>query len=111
MNLWKLTFPNTNLESRVSEQWKLIGFQVKLSVISHIHFLLNQGTDPATDFRGMGLFGLKNLVYMAENYSEKWRKIVSVQAERKERDYPVAVAGINITGMLFDLLAISKESM
>lgn len=28
MRLWKSTFPNTPLENRVSEQWKLMGFQV-----------------------------------------------------------------------------------
>ena len=91
MKLWTLTYPNVKLENRVSEQWKLLGFQ---------------GTDPATDFRGMGLLGLNNLIYFAENYTESFRKIVTVQAERKERDYPVAVAGINVTQLLCDLFHI-----
>jgi len=95
MRFWKAVFPNTILESRVSEQWKLIGFQ---------------GTDPATDFRGMGVLGLSNLLYFAEAYPDQFRKIVQVQAERKERDYPVAVAGINITQMLFDVLKISNDT-
>lgn len=94
LRLWKATFPNTTLENRVCEQWKLIGFQ---------------GTDPATDFRGMGILGLNNLLYFAEVHPETFRKIVTVQAERKERDYPVAVAGINITQMLYDLLRIGQE--
>lgn len=28
MRLWSATYPDTKLDSRVSEQWKLIGFQV-----------------------------------------------------------------------------------
>jgi len=93
MRLWQATFPNTALESRVSEQWKMLGFQ---------------GTDPATDFRGMGLLGLHNLLYFAENHSEIFRAIVTEQAGRKERDFPVAVAGINITGMLVELFKITN---
>lgn len=68
-----------------------------------------QGTDPATDFRGMGLLGLVNLVYFAEEHGDTFRKIVNEQAERKERDYPVAVAGINVTQMLFDLFQIGNN--
>jgi hypothetical protein len=73
----------------VSEQWKLLGFQ---------------GTDPATDFRGMGLLGLHTLIYFAEQQPEQFRGIIAKQQERKERDYPVAVVGINVCQMLYDLL-------
>lgn len=94
LRLWRAVFPSTTLEARVSEQWKLLGFQ---------------GTDPATDFRGMGMLGLRTLVYAAEEHREVFRRIVSVQAERKERDYPVAVAGINITQLLYELLEVDRE--
>ncbi len=57
----------------------------------------------------MGLLGLKNLIYIAENHGEKIRKIVTVQHERKDHDYPVAVAGINLSQMLFELLHIGQE--
>lgn len=93
MKLWNATFPTTTLNSRVSEQWKLMGFQ---------------GTDPATDFRGMGLLGLHNLLYFAEVYPEKWREIVKRNQDRKEREYPTAVAGINITQALFEILNVGK---
>ena len=53
LRLWKAVFPDQELKSRVSEQWKQMGFQ---------------GTDPATDFRGMGLLGLFNLIYIAETH-------------------------------------------
>ncbi|EGG25214.1 engulfment and cell motility ELM family protein [Cavenderia fasciculata] len=95
MKLWTTTFPDVKLESRVSEQWKILGFQ---------------GTDPATDFRGMGIFGLENLVYFATSHSEQFKKIVQTNIERKERDYPVAVAGINLTQMFLDQFKINEDS-
>eukprot|EP00026_Physarum_polycephalum_P003210 Phypoly_transcript_03220.p1 GENE.Phypoly_transcript_03220~~Phypoly_transcript_03220.p1 ORF type:complete len:700 (+),score=127.66 Phypoly_transcript_03220:236-2335(+) len=95
MRLWTATYPDTKLESRVSEQWKSLGFQ---------------GTDPATDFRGMGLLGLEQLVYFAEKHNDIFRKIVNGQIARKEREYPVAVAGINITQKLYDILKINDEA-
>ena len=46
--------PSEKLTSRVSPQWKELGFQ---------------GNDPATDFRGMGLFGLMCLQYPSNQLS------------------------------------------
>ena len=40
--------PDICLESRVTKQWQDIGFQ---------------GNNPATDFRGMGVLGLRCLLY------------------------------------------------
>lgn len=47
LQLWNLLMPGRALESRVCNSWQDIGFQ---------------GTDPKTDFRGMGLLGLENLL-------------------------------------------------
>jgi hypothetical protein len=58
MQLWQLTFPEEQLTARVSDQWKKMGFQ---------------GTDPATDFRGMGYLGLINLIYFAEVHNDQYR--------------------------------------
>ncbi|PWA24405.1 hypothetical protein CCH79_00011885 [Gambusia affinis] len=52
MKLWKELRPDTPLTGRISKQWCEIGFQ---------------GNDPKTDFRGMGLLGLQNLLYFAEH--------------------------------------------
>uniref|UniRef100_A0A669F8K1 ELMO/CED-12 domain containing 1 n=2 Tax=Oreochromis TaxID=8139 RepID=A0A669F8K1_ORENI len=52
MKLWKELRPDTPLTGRISKQWCEIGFQ---------------GSDPKTDFRGMGLLGLHNLLYFAEH--------------------------------------------
>lgn len=46
--LWKELRPDTPLNGRISKQWCEIGFQ---------------GSDPKTDFRGMGLLGLHNLLW------------------------------------------------
>ena len=50
--------PGSPLESRVSKQWTDIGFQ---------------GSDPATDFRGMGILSLACMLYPLQsaysNYS------------------------------------------
>ena len=62
-----------------------------------------QGDDPATDFRGMGVLGLQNLVYFGEHYPEVFQRLVSKQ---RKRDYPLACAGINVTAMLVDLLRL-----
>lgn len=85
MRLWSASCPGVALVSRVSEQWKALGFQ---------------GNDPATDFRGMGILGLRHLVYFAEKHGGEWRELLESQARRRERQYPVAVAGINLTFML-----------
>ena len=51
--LWQRARPGHRLTARKSDQWKEIGFQ---------------GNDPATDFRGGGIFSLANLVYVADVY-------------------------------------------
>ena len=47
IELWNLLQPGVPLMSRKSKEWQNIGFQ---------------GDDPKTDFRGMGLLGLENLL-------------------------------------------------
>ena len=47
IQLWNLLMPTKKLKARISKQWADIGFQ---------------GDDPKTDFRGMGILGLINLV-------------------------------------------------
>jgi hypothetical protein len=47
MRLWSALQPGVDLEARRTKQWQAIGFQ---------------GDDPKTDFRGMGMLGLENLL-------------------------------------------------
>jgi ELMO domain-containing protein len=57
--LWEYSTNGEVLENRISNQWKTIGFQ---------------GKDPATDFLGVGVFGLFNLIYFAKYYPKKFQK-------------------------------------
>ena len=84
--LWECGFPGVPLAERVTDHWLHLGFQ---------------GPDPATDFRGMGILGLANLVYFGEHYPEVFRRLVAAQGKR---DYPLACAGIHVTLMLVELL-------
>ncbi|KAF2346543.1 ELMO domain [Trinorchestia longiramus] len=60
--LWKALKPDATLQNIVSKQWQEIGFQ---------------GDDPCTDFRGMGLLSLENLLYFAETHESAARHVLS----------------------------------
>lgn len=88
LKLWDLLMPTVRLESRITKQWGDIGFQ---------------GDDPKTDFRGMGLLGLINLVFFSENYTEEARQVLSHSSHPK-LGYSYAIVGINLTEMAYSLL-------
>lgn len=92
--LWTTANPGEKLEGLVHDQWKQLGFQQK---------------DPTSDFRGMGLLGLKHLVYFATAYTSTFRRMFLEQASRKTNYYPTAVAGINISQMLFQIFEVKKS--
>ncbi|XP_044297383.1 ELMO domain-containing protein 1 [Varanus komodoensis] len=113
LKLWKSLKPNSPLEARISKQWCEIGFQ---------------GDDPKTDFRGMGLLGLYNLLYFAERDAAAAQQILSDSLQPKYREvtkeelskfskaewekkkydkaigYSFAIVGINITDLAYNLL-------
>jgi hypothetical protein len=68
-----------------SERWKDFGFQ---------------GVDPSTDFRGAGVFSLRNLLYLSSSYPQLFGKLVRAE-------YPFAVAGINVTMLLMTQLGLT----
>lgn len=86
--LWTLLQPDVELEALVSKQWADIGFQ---------------GTDPSTDFRGMGLLSLENLVFFATVYTDHARNILS-HSLHPVHGFPFAAVGINITHLALNLL-------
>ncbi|RWS12830.1 ELMO domain-containing protein 2-like protein [Dinothrombium tinctorium] len=88
LQLWHLLMPGIALQSRVSKQWTEIGFQ---------------GEDPKTDFRGMGLLGLENLLYFAKTYPSSARQIL-LHSNHPSHGYPFAITGINITFIAYILL-------
>uniref|UniRef100_A0A3P9KJ59 ELMO/CED-12 domain containing 1 n=1 Tax=Oryzias latipes TaxID=8090 RepID=A0A3P9KJ59_ORYLA len=97
MKLWKELRPDTPLTSRISKQWCEIGFQ---------------GSDPKTDFRGMGLLGLHNLLYFAEHDKSAALQMLQDSLQPKHKGflsiivfrYSFAIVGINITDLAYSLL-------
>lgn len=88
--LWKAAFPAEELHGLISEQWKEMGWQ---------------GKDPATDFRGGGFISLENLLYFARNFPKSFQDLLRKQeGDRAMWEYPFAVAGVNITFMLIQML-------
>ncbi|KAJ8410809.1 hypothetical protein AAFF_G00187660 [Aldrovandia affinis] len=105
LKLWKTLRPDAPLTGRISKQWCEIGFQ---------------GSDPKTDFRGMGLLGLQNLLYFAEHdkatalqvlhdsLQPGQSKMSKAEWEKTKFDkaigYSFAIVGINITDLVYSLL-------
>ena len=89
--LWACAFGADSKCALVSDRWIHLGFQ---------------SSEPAKDFRGMGILGLANLVYFGEHYADVFQRLVAAQ---RKRDYPLACAGINITSLLLELLNMRDE--
>ncbi|KAL6885537.1 hypothetical protein ACP4OV_010316 [Aristida adscensionis] len=93
--LWNASFPDTKLTGLVSEQWKDMGWQ---------------GVNPATDFRGCGFVSLENLLYFARTHPTAFKRLLlKQQGVRVTWEYPFAVAGVNISYMLIQLLELNSE--
>lgn len=88
LELWRLLQPDRDLDKRVTKQWQDIGFQ---------------GEDPKTDFRGMGLLGLHNLIYFAREYSSAAKHILS-HSHHPKFGFSFAIVGINLTHLAYRLL-------
>ncbi|KAI7861284.1 ELMO/CED-12 family-domain-containing protein [Spinellus fusiger] len=88
LQLWDVLMPHTSLEHRISHQWTEIGFQ---------------GDDPATDFRGMGMQGLDDLVYFAQTYPQVAKRVLG-NASHGIGWYPFAIAGIHTTRFAVELM-------
>uniref|UniRef100_A0A0C9RIJ5 TSA: Wollemia nobilis Ref_Wollemi_Transcript_16023_1409 transcribed RNA sequence n=1 Tax=Wollemia nobilis TaxID=56998 RepID=A0A0C9RIJ5_9CONI len=88
--LWRAVFPDRELSGLVSDQWKDMGWQ---------------GHDPSTDFRGGGFISLENLLFFANKYPKSFRRLLHKQkGNRSSWEYPFAVAGINVSFMLTQML-------
>ncbi|KAH9733475.1 ELMO domain-containing protein [Citrus sinensis] len=109
--LWNAAFPDEELRDLISEQWKEMGWQ---------------GKDPSTDFRGGGFISLENLLYLARNFpvpaevdmyrhlcdrDKSFQDLLRKQeGDRSVWEYPFAVAGVNITFMLIQMLDLEAEN-
>lgn len=93
--LWYAALPGREFHGLISEQWKDMGWQ---------------GKDPSTDFRGGGLISLENLVFFAKTYPRSFQRLLQKQeGTRATWEYPFAVAGVNITFMLIQMLDLRSE--
>lgn len=88
--LWFAAFPKIEPDGLVSDQWKDMGWQ---------------GNDPSTDFRGGGYVSLENLLFFAKNYPKTFHQLLCKEGGRRAAwEYPFAVAGVNLTFMLIQML-------
>ncbi|KAL0481872.1 ELMO domain-containing protein [Acrasis kona] len=92
---WRLLKPDVHRGERVTEKWQEVGYQ---------------GKDPTTDFRGMGVLALKNLVHFADNETKTARDILE-ESHDVDHWYPFSVAGINFTSEIFNLLVTSESEV
>jgi hypothetical protein len=66
-----------------------------------------QGLDPATDFRGAGRFGLENLLVLGRSRPRLFDALLHKRrGTRSAWEYPFAVAGLNLTFALGDVLGV-----
>lgn len=92
--LWYATYPDQELQGLISEQWKDMGWQ---------------GRDPSTDFRGAGFISLENLLFFAKTFSASFQRLLTKQCgNRAAWEYPFAVAGVNITFMIMQMLDLQS---
>jgi hypothetical protein len=88
--LWKGLKPEIiRSEDRLSDEWGELGFQ---------------GKDPSTDFRGMGLLSLIQLVYFADNYPVEARALLELSSSPENAYFPFAAVAINFTCFILQLL-------
>ena len=98
--LWHNLMGDTALPARICTEWSEVGFQ---------------GTNPETDFRGMGYLGLFVLTSFSENNfshtGDRARAILNRSrgpADNPLKFYPFACAGIQITNFALELLRTRK---
>ncbi|VDN51636.1 unnamed protein product [Dracunculus medinensis] len=85
--LWTLLMPDHELIGSRSKKWQEIGFQ---------------GDDPGTDFRGMGVLALDQLLFFAQ-YDVASAQFLVHRVFHSFR-FPMALAGITLTAMARKLL-------
>ncbi|CAA6659920.1 unnamed protein product [Spirodela intermedia] len=98
-SLWYATYPDQELHGLISDQWKEMGWQ---------------GRDPSTDFRlilsfisGAGFISLENLLFFAKTFSVSFQRLLNkAGGKRATWEYPFAVAGVNITFMIMQMLQL-----
>lgn len=105
---------NMNHHSQLMQFWKNMKPELTLTPILRSDEVNNissddwgevgfQGVDPTTDFRGMGLFGLIQLIFFSET-RPKEAKAILFESMHPRRFFPFAATGINISAFAMELL-------
>jgi hypothetical protein len=89
----KLTGDAVNCPS-LGSHWEIIGFQ---------------GANPATDLRGLGMFGPLQLLYFIGKYPSVAADIFKL-SQIPEQIFPMAVVSLNMSAMALELLREGKLS-
>ncbi|KAJ0451208.1 putative ELMO domain-containing protein [Helianthus annuus] len=93
--LWNLAYPEVTLKGLISEQWMEMGWQ---------------GVNPSLDFRTCGFISLENLLFFAKTFPNAFRRLVLKQRGKMATwEYPFAVAGVNVSFMLTQMLELYQE--
>nr|CCA18625.1 conserved hypothetical protein [Albugo laibachii Nc14] len=87
--LWTNLKPQTRrAHGRITKEWSEIGFQ---------------GMDPMTDFRGMGVLSLVQLLYFTSKYPVEAQALLT-ESNHPTHWYPFSVTGINVTAFVIELV-------
>eukprot|EP00892_Ulva_mutabilis_P007373 jgi/Ulvmu1/5007/UM021_0024.1 len=90
--LWRNCFPDEEWVPGPHDRWKDAGFQNR---------------KPESDFRGGGIYSLKNLNYMAKHHNRTFQQLLwKSVGTRADLEYPFCAAGINITFQLEEMLEL-----
>jgi hypothetical protein len=89
--LWTQLKPNIRRSTTtlICSDWAELGFQ---------------GKDPSSDFRGMGLLGLLQVVHFSQHFNHDAIALLH-QSQLDHQYFPFAATGINMTAFVVDLLA------
>lgn len=101
MILKKVEMSNSQHSILLEEFWSMMRPGVRRDADRDWGEVGFQGKDPCTDFRGMGIFGLKQLVALSK---EEYAISMLEDADHPRRYYPFACTGINISSFIVDLL-------
>lgn len=90
---WDNMKPNkTRSGGLVTAEWGEVGFQ---------------GTDPSSDFRGMGLLGLIQLTYFSTHRTNAAIEVLR-ESNHQRRYFPFAATGINMTSFVMELITETR---
>ncbi|XP_028071718.1 ELMO domain-containing protein A isoform X2 [Camellia sinensis] len=127
--LWCAAFPDVSLRGLISEQWKDMGwqganpstdfspsrnkmewFQIWTCQMQSKIYMLGAYDAGQESERGCGFISLENLLFFARSYPDSFHRLLFKKGgKRATWEYPFAVAGINVSFMLIQMLELDSE--